>query len=104
MTEPLKKALVNFLFCSQWRQFFFSKAAQICVFWLWSDFFLANPTQSCVFWQKCFFLGIADKNSRFYQNSLTYRDSVMVIFRFLVQNGLKLELRTFAVHKILMEH
>ena len=27
----------------------------------------------------------------------------MVIFRFLVQNGLKLELRTFAVHKILME-
>ena len=42
-----------------------------------------------------FFLGIADKNSRFYQNSLTYRDSVMVIFRFLVQNGLKLELRKF---------
>ena len=27
----------------------------------------------------------------------------MVIFRFLGQNGLKLELRTFAVHKILME-
>ena len=38
------------------------------------------------------------------QKSLTYRDSVMVIFRFLGQNGLKLELRTFAVHKILMEH
>ena len=49
-----------------------------------------------------FFLGIADKNSRFYQNSLTYRDSVTVIFRFLVQNSFKLELRTFAVHKILM--
>ena len=28
----------------------------------------------------------------------------MVIFRFWGQNGLKLELRTFAVHKILMEH
>ena len=66
--------------------------------------FLAKPTQSCVFWPKCFFLGIAGKNSRFCQNSLTYRDSVIVIFRFLGQNGLKLELRTFAVHKILMEH
>ena len=67
-------------------------------------FFLAKPTQSFVVWPKCFFLGIAGKNSRFCQNSLTYRDSVMVIFRFLGQNGLKLELRTFAVHKILMEH
>ena len=66
-----------------------------------------------LFWQtyaklcvlvKMFFLGIAGKNSRFCQNSLTYRDSVMVIFRFLGQNGLKLELRAFAVHKILMEH
>ena len=28
----------------------------------------------------------------------------MVIFRFLGQNGLKLQLRTFAVHKILMKH
>ena len=51
-----------------------------------------------------FFLGIAGENSRFRQNSLTYRDSVMVIFRFLGQNGIKLALRTFAVHKILMEH
>ena len=50
------------------------------------------------------FLEIGGKNSRFSQNSLTYKDSVMVIFRFLGQNGLKLELRTFAVHKILMEH
>ena len=66
-----------------------------------------------LFWQNllkaaCFsqngFLGIAGKNSRFCQNSLTYRDSVRVIFKFLGQNGLKLELRTFAVHKILMEH
>ena len=66
-----------------------------------------------LFWQNlvkglCFgqnvFLGIGGKNSRFCQNRLTYRDSVMVIFRFLGQNGLKLELRTFAVHKIVMEH
>ena len=50
-----------------------------------------------------FFLGIAGKNSRFRQNSLTYRDTVFVIFRFLGQNGLKLELRTFPIHKLLME-
>ena len=57
-----------------------------------------------MFWPKWFFLGIAGKNSRFCQNSLTYRDPVMVIFRVLGQNGLKLELRTFAVHKIHTEH
>ena len=56
------------------------------------------------FGQNVFFLGIATKNSRFRQISLTYRDSVMVIFRFLGENGLKLELGAFAVHKILMEH
>ena len=56
------------------------------------------------FGQNVFFLGIAGKNSRVCQNSLTYRDSVMVIFRFFGQNSLQLELRTFAVHKILMEH
>ena len=54
--------------------------------------------------ENSFFLAIAGKNSRFRQNSLTYRDSVMVIFMFLAHNCLKLELRTFAVHKILMEH
>ena len=66
-----------------------------------------------LFWQKllkavCFgqtlFLGIAGKNSRFCLNGLTYRDSVMVIFRLLGENGLKLDLRTFSVHKILLEH
>ena len=50
-----------------------------------------------------FFLLKAGKYSRFCQDSITYRDYFMVIFRFLGQNGLKLELRTFAVHKILME-
>ena len=57
-----------------------------------------------VIWPKWFVLEIAGKNSRFRQNSLTYRDSVMVIFRLLVQKCLKLELRSFAVHQILMEH
>ena len=66
--------------------------------------FSQNLLKAVCFGQNVFFLGIAGKNSRFCQNSLTYRDSVMVIFRFLGQNGLKLELRTFAVHKILMEH
>ena len=54
--------------------------------------------------QNAFFLGIGGKNGRFCQNSLTYRDSVTVILRFLSQSCLKLELRTFAVHNILMEH
>ena len=66
--------------------------------------FWQNLLKAVCFGQNVLFLGIAGKNSRFRQNSLTYRDSVMVIFRFLGQNGLKLELRTFAVHKILMEH
>ena len=66
--------------------------------------FWQNLRKAVCFGQNVFFLGIAGKNSRFCQNSLTYRDSVMVIFRFLGQNGLKLELRAFAIHKILMEH
>ena len=65
--------------------------------------FWRNLLKGVCFGQNIFFFGIAGKNSRFCQNSLTYRDSVMVIFRFLGQNGLKLQLRTFAVHKILME-
>ena len=65
---------------------------------------LAKPTQSCVFWPKLVFFGIAGKNSRLYQNSLTNWDAFMVIFTFLGQNSLNLELRAFAVHKILMEH
>ena len=59
--------------------------------------FCATQTAATMMW-------IAGKNSRFCQSSFTYRDSVMVIFRFLAQNGLKLELRTFAIDKILMEH
>ena len=65
--------------------------------------FWQNLRKAVCFGQNVFFLGIAGKNSRS-QNILTYRDSVMVILRFLGQNGLKLELRAFAVHKILMEH
>ena len=66
--------------------------------------FWQNLLKAVCFGHNGFFLGIAGENSRFCQNSLTYRDSVMVIIRFLGQNGLKLELRTFAVHKIPMEH
>ena len=66
--------------------------------------FWQNLLKAVCFCQNGFFLGIAGKNSRFCQNSLTYRDTVFVIFRFLGQNGLNLELRAFAVHKILMEH
>ena len=67
-------------------------------------FFWQNLLKAVCFGQNVFFLGTAGKNSRFCPNSLTHGDSVMVIFRFLGQNGLKLELRTFAVDKILMEH
>ena len=70
---------------------------EMALFWL-------NLLKAVCFDQNGCFLGIAGKNSRFRQNSLIYRDSVMVIFRFLGQNGLKLEPRAFAVHKILLEH
>ena len=63
--------------------------------------FWRNLLKAVCFGQNVFFLGIAGKNSRFCQNNLTYRDSVMVIFRFWGQNGLKLELRTFAYTKYL---
>ena len=66
--------------------------------------FWQNLLKAVCFGQNVFFFGIAGKNSRFCQNSLTYKESVMVILRYLGQNGLKLQLRTFAVHKILMEH
>ena len=94
---------MNFLFCSQWRQSFFESCARLCVLTVNRPYFGKTYSKLCVL-AKIVFLGIAGKNSRFCQNSLTDRDSVMVIFRFLGQNGLKIELRTFAVHRILMEH
>ena len=83
---------------------FFSKSAQNCVFRLSNDLFFGKTYSKLCVLAKMVFFGIAGKNSRFRQNSLTYRDYVMVIFRFLGQNDLKLELRTFAVHKKLKEH
>ena len=94
---------MNFLFCSHSRQSFFESCARLCVLTVNRLYFGKIYSKLCVL-AKMVFLGIAGKNSRFCQNRLTYRDSVMVIFRFLGQNGLKIELRTFAVHKILMEH
>ena len=87
---------MNFLFCYQWR---FGKLLKTVCLDCEMTLFWQNLLKAVCFGQNVFFLGIAGKNSRFCQNSLTYRDSVMVIFRFLGQNGLKLELRTFAVHK-----
>ena len=95
---------MNFLFCSQWPNFFFRKLLKTVCFDCEMTLFWQNLLKAVCFGQTGFFLGIAGKNSRFCQNRLSYRDSVMVIFRFLGQNGLKIELRTFAVHKILMEH
>ena len=84
---------------------FFPKLLKSVCFDCEMTLFWQNLLKGVCFGQNAFFfLGIASKNSRFCQNSLTYRESVVVICRFLGQNGLKLELRTFAVHKILMEH
>ena len=95
---------MNFLFCSQWRQLVFEICSKLCVLTVKRFYFGETYAKLCVLVEMFFFLGTAGENGRFCQNSLTYRDSVMVIFRFLGQNGLKLEVRAFAVHKILMEH
>ena len=97
-------ALVNFQFCSQWRQCFFRNLLKpVCFDCQMALFFGKTYSKLCAL-AKMDFLGIAGKKSRFCQNSLTYRDSVMVIFRLLGQKGFKLELGAFAVHNILMEH
>ena len=83
---------------------FFRKLLKTVCFDCEMTLFLQNLLKTVCFGQNVFFIGIAGKNSRFCQNSLTYSDSVMVIFTVLGQNGPKLQLRTFAVHKILMEH
>ena len=103
VTEPLQEGTREFSVLSQWRQFFFQKVLKTVCFDCEMLLFWKNYSKLCVL-AKTLFLGIAGKNSRFYQNSLTYRDSVMVIFRLLGQNGLKLDLRTFSVHKILLQH
>ena len=95
---------MNFLFCSEWPNFFFRKLLKTVCFDCEMTLVWQNLLKAVCFGQNVFFLGIPGKNSRFCQNNLTDRDSVMVIFRFWGQNGLKLELRTFAVNKILMEH
>ena len=79
---------------------FFRKLLKTVCFDCEMALFWPNLLKLCVF-AKMFFLGIAGKNSRFRQNSLTYRDAVMVIFRFLGQNGFKLELRAFPYTKYL---
>ena len=95
---------MNFLFCSQWRQFFFvRKLLKTVCFDCEVTLFWQNLLKAVCF-GKNFFLRIAGEYSRFCQNTFTYSYSVMVIFTFLGQNGLKLELRSFAVHKIVMEH
>ena len=83
---------------------FFPKRLKTVCFDCEMTLFWQNLLKAVCFGQNVFFLGITGKDSRFCQNILTYRDSVMVIFRFQGQKGLKLELRTFAVHKILIEH
>ena len=61
--------------------------------------FWQNLLKTVCFGQNGFSLGRAGKNRRFCQNSSTCSGFVIVIFRFFGQNCLKLELRTFAVHK-----
>ena len=105
VSEPLQEGTRELSVLFHIASIFFPKLFKTVCFECKMTLFWQNLLKAVCFGKNVFFfLGIADKNGRFYQNSLTYRDSVMVIFRFLVQNGLKLELRTFAVHKILMKH
>ena len=103
VTEPLKEGTRQFSVLFPMASIVFRKLLKTVCFDCEVTLFWQNLLKAVSFGQNVFFLGIAGKSSRFCQNSLTYRDSGMVIFRFLVQNGLKLELRSFAVHKILME-
>ena len=104
VTEPLQEGTREFSVLFPMASIFFPKLLKSVCFDCEMTLFQQNLLKAVCFGQNGFFFGIASKNSRFCQNSLTYRDSVMVIFRFLGQNGLKLQLRTFAVHKMLMEH
>ena len=68
---------------------FFRKLLKTVCFDCEMTFFWQNLLKAVCFGQNAFCLNSC-KNSRFCQNSSTYRYSVMVIFRFLGQNGLKL--------------
>ena len=104
VTEPLYEGTREFSVLFPMASICFRKLLKTVCFDCEMELFWLNLLKAVCFGQNGFFLGIAGKSSRFRQNSLTYRDSVMVIFRFLGQNDLKLKLRAFAVHKILMEH
>ena len=104
VTEPLYEGTREFSVLFPMASIFLRKLLETVCFDCEMTLFFQNLLKAVCFGQNGFFLGIAGKNSRFCQNSLTHRDSAMVIFTFLGQNGLKLELRTFAVHKIPMEH
>ena len=61
---------------------FFRKLLKTVCFDCEMTLFWQNLLKAVCFGQNGFFLGIAGKNSRYCQNSLTYRDSVMVISGF----------------------
>ena len=74
---------MSFLFCPNGVIFFFGKVLKTVCLDCEMTLFWQKLLKAVCFGQNGFFLGIAGKNSRVCQNSLTYRDSVMVIFRFL---------------------
>ena len=55
VTELFKKALVNFLFCSQWRQFFLRKLLKTVCFDCEVTLFWQNPLKAVCFGQNVFF-------------------------------------------------
>ena len=61
---------------------FFPKLLKTMCFDCEMTLFWQNLLKAVWFSQNVFFLEITGKDSRFCQNILTYRDSVMVIFRF----------------------
>ena len=104
VTEPFLEGTRKFSVLFPMSSIFFPKLLKTVCFNCEMTFIWQNLLKAVWFGQNGFLLAIAGKNSRFCQNSLSYRASVMVIFRVLGQNGLKLALRSFAVHLILMEH
>ena len=83
VTEPLLEGTREFSVLFPMASIFFRNLLKTVRFDCELTLFWQNVLKAVCFGQNGFFLGIAGKNSRFCQNSLTYWDSFMVIFRFL---------------------
>ena len=83
VTEPPKGGTREFSVLFPMASILFRKLLKTVCLDCEMTLFWQNLLKAVCFGRNGFFLGIAGKNSRVCENSLTYRDSVMVIFRFL---------------------